>query len=153
MLWAVAPLQHQPDAAIVLAGATGVFKRLLDLVRLDRLFDILPDLDQATEYGKKTAILKEANKAKGAEMMKTYHDEVRFAGQQSPSENRPPPNSPLHPRSRKNVHGDPENALLTPNSSSVPGGAACDSGGEPPHGLRISRPWALCRSQAFGCSP
>ena len=100
MLWAVTPLRHEPDAAIDLAGATGVVKRLLDLVRLDRLFDILPDLDQAAEYGKKTAILEEARstKAKGAEMMKTYHDEVRFAGRRSRHGDLPPaPKQPTSP--------------------------------------------------------
>ncbi len=51
LLRAVAPLRCEPDAAIVLAGATGIVKRLLDLLRLDRLFDILPDLDQATDTG------------------------------------------------------------------------------------------------------
>jgi anti-sigma B factor antagonist len=50
LLRAVAPLRHEPDAAIVLAGATGVVKRLLDLLHLDRVFDILPNLDHATEH-------------------------------------------------------------------------------------------------------
>lgn len=50
LLQAVAPLRHEPDAAVVLAGATGIVKRLLDLLQLDRLFDILPDVDHATEH-------------------------------------------------------------------------------------------------------
>ena len=33
LLRAVAPLRHEPDAAIVLAGATGIVKRLLDLLQ------------------------------------------------------------------------------------------------------------------------
>jgi anti-sigma B factor antagonist len=54
LLRAVAPLRHEPDAAIVLAGATGIVKRFLDLIQLDRLFDILPDVDQATEHATAT---------------------------------------------------------------------------------------------------
>ncbi len=52
LLRAVAPLRCEPDAAVVLAGATGIVKRLLDLLRLDRLFDVLPDLAQATDAGR-----------------------------------------------------------------------------------------------------
>ena len=50
LLRAVAPLRHDPDAAVVLAGATGIVKRLLDLLQLDRLFDILPDVEHAREH-------------------------------------------------------------------------------------------------------
>jgi anti-anti-sigma factor len=50
LLRAVAPLRNEPDAAIVLAGATGIVKRLLDILQLDRLFDILPNLDNAAEH-------------------------------------------------------------------------------------------------------
>jgi anti-sigma B factor antagonist len=49
LLRAVAPLRDEPDAAIALAGATGIVKRLLDLLRLERLFDIFPDLDAAVD--------------------------------------------------------------------------------------------------------
>jgi anti-anti-sigma factor len=50
LLRGVAPLRDDPEAAVVLAGATGIVKRLLDLLHLDRLFDILPDLENATEH-------------------------------------------------------------------------------------------------------
>lgn len=54
LLTAVAPLRDQPDATVVLAGASGIVKRLFDLLRLDRFFDILPDLDRATEHATAT---------------------------------------------------------------------------------------------------
>jgi anti-sigma B factor antagonist len=54
LLQSVAPLRHEPDAAIVLAGASGIVKRLLELLRLDRLFDILPDIEHAAEYSTRT---------------------------------------------------------------------------------------------------
>jgi anti-sigma B factor antagonist len=54
LLRAVAPLRNEPDAAIVLAGATGIVKRLLDLLQLYRLFDILPGLDHAAEHATAT---------------------------------------------------------------------------------------------------
>lgn len=47
-------LRNDPDAAIVLAGATGIVKRLLDVLRIDRLFDVLPDSDDATEHATAT---------------------------------------------------------------------------------------------------
>ena len=50
LLRAVAPLRHEPDATIVLAGATGIVKRFVELLQLDRLFDILPDIDHASEH-------------------------------------------------------------------------------------------------------
>ena len=54
LLRAVAPLREEPDAAIVLAGATGIVKRLLDLIHLESLFDIVPDLSNATEQATAT---------------------------------------------------------------------------------------------------
>ena len=54
LLRAVAPLRHEPDAAVVLAGPTGIVQRLLDLLHLDRLFDILPDVDHAAEHATAT---------------------------------------------------------------------------------------------------
>jgi anti-anti-sigma factor len=50
LLRAVAPLRRQPDSAVVLAGPTGIVKRLLDLLHLERLFDILPDLTNAGDH-------------------------------------------------------------------------------------------------------
>jgi anti-sigma B factor antagonist len=50
LLRAVAPLRDEPDATVVLAGATGGVKRLLDLLRLDRTFDILPDANHAATF-------------------------------------------------------------------------------------------------------
>ena len=54
LLRAVVPLRSEPDAAIVLAGATGIVKRLLDLLHIERLFEILPDLTTATEHATAT---------------------------------------------------------------------------------------------------
>jgi anti-sigma B factor antagonist len=50
LLRGAAPLRREPDSAIVLAGATGIVKRLLDLLHIERLFDILPDPDSAAEH-------------------------------------------------------------------------------------------------------
>jgi anti-sigma B factor antagonist len=54
LLRGAAPLRREPDSAIVLAGATGIVKRLLDLLHLDRLFDILPDPESAAEHATAT---------------------------------------------------------------------------------------------------
>ena len=43
LLRAVVPLRHEPDASIVLVGATGVVERMLELSGLDSAFDSLPD--------------------------------------------------------------------------------------------------------------
>jgi anti-anti-sigma factor len=48
VLRAVMPLRRDPDATVVLAGPTGVVKRLFDLIQLERLFDIVPDVGEAT---------------------------------------------------------------------------------------------------------
>ena len=47
LLDAVRPLQDDPDAMVVLAGAVGVVARLLDLLEVDRLFAIAPGRDVA----------------------------------------------------------------------------------------------------------
>ena len=54
LLRAVAPLRDDPDAAVVLAGATGIVKRLLMLLELDRILEILPDVDRAAELATTT---------------------------------------------------------------------------------------------------
>jgi anti-sigma B factor antagonist len=46
LLRAVAPLRHEPDASVVLVGATGVVKRMLEMSGLDSAFESLPDLDE-----------------------------------------------------------------------------------------------------------
>jgi anti-sigma B factor antagonist len=50
MLRAIAPLRTEPDATVVLAGPKGIVKRLLELLQLDRMFDIVPDSDQAATH-------------------------------------------------------------------------------------------------------
>lgn len=52
LLEAIAPLRAEPDATVALAGPKGIVKRLLDLLQLGRLFDILPDADQAAEQAR-----------------------------------------------------------------------------------------------------
>ena len=50
LLGAIAPLRTEPDATVVLAGPKGIVKRLLDLLQLGRMFDIVPDADQAANH-------------------------------------------------------------------------------------------------------
>lgn len=49
LMAAVAPLRHEPDATVVLAGATGPVERVLTLLELDRVFEILGDVEHGTE--------------------------------------------------------------------------------------------------------
>ena len=50
LLRAIAPLRTEPDATVVLAGPKGIVKRLLDILQIGRMFDILPDADQAADF-------------------------------------------------------------------------------------------------------
>jgi len=50
LLGAIAPLRAEPDATVVLAGPKGIVKRLLDLLQLGRMFDIVPDADEAANH-------------------------------------------------------------------------------------------------------
>lgn len=54
LLRAVAPLRDEPDAAVVVAGATGIVNRLLMLLELDRILEILPDVDRAAQLATAT---------------------------------------------------------------------------------------------------
>jgi anti-sigma B factor antagonist len=54
LLRAVAPLRRDPDAAVVLAGATGIVKRLLVLLELDHILEIVQDVDHAAEWATAT---------------------------------------------------------------------------------------------------
>lgn len=47
LLEAVRPLQDDPDAVVVLAGASGIIARMLELVQIDNLFPTAPGCEVA----------------------------------------------------------------------------------------------------------
>ena len=46
---ALAPLRHEPDASVVLGGATGPVERLLSLLKLDAIFEIVEDVGRPAD--------------------------------------------------------------------------------------------------------
>ena len=48
LLRALAPLRDEPDASVVLGGATGPVKRILSLLALEAIFEVVEDVGQVT---------------------------------------------------------------------------------------------------------